>query len=134
MLSGCAQIEWVGEKIGLTRVDRSTFAEPVSRAIAPPAQRRPLGYDIEAPDAFQVTAPAIWDGRPTFGEVWISVPDAVQPERVVIRNERTGTSIRGGMFAGVPGSRTGPIRLSSGAAAALGVEMGDPVTRDDHRA
>jgi len=128
LLGGCTQIEWVTDKIGITRAEATQPQVEVSSAAVQPAPRRPLGHDLETPEAFQITAPAIWDGRPTFGEIWIAVPEAIQPERVVIRNERTGTSIRGGMFAGRPGQSNGPIQLSSGAAAALGIEMDDPVT------
>ena len=120
-------MERFADHIGLTR----TEAEPAaaaSRSVLMPARRPPLGRDVEAPEAFQITAPAVWDGRPSFGQIWIAVPDAIQPERVVIRNETTGATVRGGMFAARPDNPDAPIKLSSAAAAALGIEMGSPIT------
>ena len=42
--------------------------------------------DVEAPDVFQVSDQALWDGRPSLGGVWVASPDAVDPERVILRN------------------------------------------------
>ena len=122
VLSGCSDFRAFSDKIGLTRpvVEQ---AVPVALPAARPTKPR----DIETPDAFQVTAPAVWDGRPSFGEIWVSVPDAPQPERVIIRNEETGETVRGGMLVALASESGTPIRLSSKAAAALGVEMRRPV-------
>ena len=43
--------------------------------------------DVEAPEVFQVTEKALWDGRPSLGGVWVAHPDSDQPERVIIRNK-----------------------------------------------
>ncbi len=79
--------------------------------------------DIEQPEIFQATDMAMWDGRPTLGDIWVSVPDAIQPERVVIRNEATGLEVKGAMFVRntSPSGQDAPIKLSPGAARALGV-------------
>ena len=79
--------------------------------------------DIEQPDVFQATDMAMWDGRPTLGDIWISVPDAIQPERVVIRNAKTGLEVKGAMFVREDSAQSSdaPIKLSPGAARALGV-------------
>jgi len=79
--------------------------------------------DIKQPDVFQATDMAMWDGRPTLGDIWISVPDAIQPERVVIRNEKTGLEVKGAMFVREtsPSAAGAPIKLSPGPARALGV-------------
>lgn len=101
----------------------STVEQP--DAAAPPAARAHQTAkveDVEQPDVFQATDLAMWDGRPTLGDIWISVPGALQPERVMIRNEDTGRTIKGAMFVRdhVPHAAP-PIRLSPGAARALGV-------------
>lgn len=105
----------------------STIEQPISTA--PPAARAStpknitkLAVDIEKPEVFQATDLAMWDGRPTLGDIWVSVPGAMQPERVMIRNETTGLSVKGAMFvrSSVPNPKA-PIRLSPGAARALGV-------------
>lgn len=77
--------------------------------------------DVKQPDVFQATDVAMWDGRPALGDIWVSVPDALQPERVLIRNEETGAEIKGAMFVRDSSSGKAPIRLSPGAAKALGV-------------
>ncbi len=79
--------------------------------------------DVEQPDVFQSTDMAMWDGRPTLGDIWVSVPGATQPERVVIRNEQTGRTVKGAMFVRDTSESnvSAPIKLSPGAARALGV-------------
>ncbi len=83
----------------------------------------PQSKDIVKPEIFQATDMAMWDGRPTIGDIWVSVPDAIQPERVMIRNEQTGLEIKGAMFVrtDAPTNTSAPIQLSPGAARALGV-------------
>ncbi|WP_092695539.1 SPOR domain-containing protein [Tranquillimonas rosea] len=83
--------------------------------------------DVEAPDAFQVTEPALWDGRPSLGGVWVAHPDVTDPERVIIRNETNDQFVIGALFKRereTPGPR---LQLSSDAAEALGVLAGQPV-------
>lgn len=97
---------------------------PEARRIVAEAKARanvPM-IDGTAPEVFEATDMAVWDGKPTFGDVWISVPGALQPERVEIRVEETGKVIRASMLVDdAPASPDAPIRLSSGAARALGV-------------
>ncbi|OUS06979.1 hypothetical protein A9Q96_08335 [Rhodobacterales bacterium 52_120_T64] len=82
--------------------------------------------DVIAPEAFSITDNALWDGRPTFGGVWIAYPDIEQPERVRIRNNATGKDVIGALYKRereFPGPK---IELSADAAAALGVLAGTP--------
>ena len=83
--------------------------------------------DVIAPEAFSITDMALWDGRPTFGGVWIAYPDIEKPERVRIRNDATGKEVIGALYKRereFPGPK---IELSADAAAALGVQAGTPV-------
>ncbi len=83
--------------------------------------------DVTAPEAFSITDKALWDGRPTFGGVWIAYPDIEKPERVRIRNNTTGKEVIGALYKrerDFPGPK---IELSADAAAALGVQAGTPV-------
>jgi cell division septation protein DedD len=83
--------------------------------------------DVIAPEAFSITDKALWDGRPTFGGVWIAYPDIEKPERVRIRNDATGKEVIGALYKrerDFPGPK---IELSADAAAALGVLAGTPV-------
>ena len=82
--------------------------------------------DVEAPEVFNVIDDALWDGRPSFGGVWVAYPGNTQPERVNIRNVANGKSVVGALFkreAANPGPK---IAMSSDAAEALGVLAGTP--------
>lgn len=82
--------------------------------------------DVEAPEVFQVTDEALWDGRPSLGGVWVASPDAVDPERVILRNPANGKFVIGALFkreAFNPGPK---LQISSDAAEALGLLAGQP--------
>lgn len=83
--------------------------------------------DVEAPDQFNVEEKGVWDGRPSFGGVWLAHPNVAQPQRVIIRNIENGKSTVGALFRrerNNPGPR---IQLSSDAAEKLGALAGQPV-------
>ncbi len=82
--------------------------------------------DVEAPDVFNVIDDAIWDGRPSFGGVWVAYPGNTQPERVNIRNVSNGKSVVGALFKREAENPGPPIALSSDAAEALGIIAGTP--------
>ena len=82
--------------------------------------------DVERPDIFTTSEPALWDGRPSLGGIWIAHPDVTDPERAILINESTGQRVAGALFRrerDVPGPR---LQLSSDAAAALHVLAGQP--------
>jgi hypothetical protein len=84
------------------------------------------GEEVEAPEVFQATDMALWDGRPSLGGVWVAAPEAKDPERVIIRNTENGKSVVGALFRRereLPGPR---LQLSSDAAAAIGLLAGQP--------
>ena len=75
-----------GEAISSATLDGAALDE--TSADAPAAKSVKLvDRDVEAPDVFQVTDSALWDGRPSLGGIWVASPDAVDPERVILRNE-----------------------------------------------
>lgn len=83
--------------------------------------------DTEAPEVFQISEAALWDGRPSLGGVWVAHPDVTDPRRVIIRNGSNDTSVVGALFRRErdnPGPR---IQASSDAADALGMLAGAPV-------
>lgn len=105
----------IGPELALPPEARKIIETAKARANVP-------RVDDVAPEVFQATDVAVWDGNPTFGAIWIAVPGALQPERVQIRNEETGRTIRAAMVADdAPEGSAAPIRLSAGAAEALGV-------------
>ncbi len=82
--------------------------------------------DVEAPEVFQVTDQALWDGRPSLGGVWVASPDAVDPERVILRNTENGKFVIGALFRRERDNPGPPLQISSDAAAALGLLAGQP--------
>ena len=84
--------------------------------------------DVEAPDAFQVTEPGLWDGRPSLGGVWVAHPDVSEPERVIIRNQTNGTFVIGALFRRERENPGPALQVSSDAATALEMLAGAPAT------
>lgn len=97
-------------------------------AAAPARSVTLVDRDVEAPEVFQVTDQALWDGRPSLGGVWVASPDATDPERVILRNPANGKFVIGALFkreAFNPGPK---LQISSDAADALGLLAGQPGT------
>lgn len=93
---------------------------------APPESVKIVDRDVEAPEVFQITDMALWDGRPSLGGVWVASPDATDPERVILRNPANGKFVIGALFrreAFNPGPK---LQVSSDAAEALGLLAGSP--------
>jgi hypothetical protein len=82
--------------------------------------------DVEAPEIFQVTDDALWDGRPSLGGVWVASPDAKDPERVILRNAANGKFVIGALFRRERDNPGPKLQISSDAAAALGLLAGQP--------
>jgi hypothetical protein len=82
--------------------------------------------EVEAPEVFQATDSALWDGRPSLGGIWVASPDVVDPERVVILNPATGKSVNGALFRRERENPGPPLQVSSDAAEALGMLAGQP--------
>ncbi len=82
--------------------------------------------EVEAPQVFQYTGPGLWDGRPSFGGVWVSHPRAKNPERVIMVNMTNGKVVVGALFDRADQMPGPQLQLSSDAAAALGVLAGAP--------
>jgi hypothetical protein len=97
-----------------------------SETAAPARSVTLVDRDVEAPEVFQVTDQALWDGRPSLGGVWVASSDAVDPERVILRNPANGKFVIGALFkreAFNPGPK---LQISSDAAEALGLLAGQP--------
>ncbi len=82
--------------------------------------------DVEAPEVFQVTDEALWDGRPSLGGVWVASPDATDPERVIMRNPANGKFVIGALFRREIDNPGPKLQISSDAAEALGLLAGAP--------
>ena len=82
--------------------------------------------EVEAPDVFQTTDSALWDGRPSLGGIWVASPDVTDPMRVVILNPATGKSVNGALFRRERENPGPPLQVSSDTAEALGLLAGQP--------
>lgn len=82
--------------------------------------------DVEAPQIFQTTDLALWDGRPSLGGVWVASPDAKDPERVILRNPANGKFVIGALFRREIDNPGPKLQISSDAASALGLLAGEP--------
>lgn len=96
---------------------------PASQALATaPAAIDPLL--VRAPEVFQVSALATWNGNRTARGVWVAHPDVRSPMQVRIVNPQTQQEIDGIVYR-QRGSDAGDVlTVSSDAAAALGMKPG----------
>lgn len=120
-----------GAVLALTACEPGTggLAGKPSGADAPAkAQKstRLVDRDVEAPEVFQVTDQALWDGRPSLGGVWVASPDTKDPERVIMRNPANGKFVIGALFRRERDNPGPTLQISSDAAAALGILAGAP--------
>lgn len=103
-------------------------ASATTATVASATTAKLIDHDVEAPDVFQTTDKALWDGRPSLGGVWVATADAKDPERVILRNPSNGKFVIGALFrreADNPGPK---LQISSDAADALGILAGAPIT------
>jgi hypothetical protein len=101
--------------------------DTASAPVAGTAQETTLvERDVEAPQVFEATDSGLWDGRPSLGGVWVASPDAVDPERVIIRNPANGKFVIGALFRRERLNPGPALQISSDAAAALGILAGAP--------
>jgi peptidoglycan lytic transglycosylase len=119
-LSGCENVELPNFSFG---AKKDTTAEATPKV---GGSTRLVERDVEAPDVFQTTDNALWDGRPSLGGVWVAYPGDIQPERVIIRNEENKKFVIGALFKRERDNPGPKIQLSSDAAAALGILAGKP--------
>lgn len=84
--------------------------------------------DVENPKLFDMTAKALWDGRPSLGGVWVAHASVQDPRRVIIRNPGNGKTVVGALFRREIDNPGPPLQLSSDAADALGMLAGQPAT------
>ena len=104
---------------------------PAAGAAAAPAGKpatsvKLVDRDVEAPEIFQTTDQALWDGRPSLGGVWVASPDAKDPERVILRNPANGKFVIGALFRRERENPGPKLQISSDAASALGILAGAP--------
>jgi rare lipoprotein A len=123
-LAGCQPGQ--GPLAGLGKSPDAGEASLTDATATAPTSTNPGDLDAEAPGVFQVTADALWDGRPSLGGVWVASPDATDPERVILRNPDNGKFVIGALFRRERDNPGPELQISSDAAAALGLLAGQP--------
>ncbi|NPD13676.1 SPOR domain-containing protein [Xinfangfangia sp. D13-10-4-6] len=132
MLAGVAALALAGCEPGTGPFASSPSGAAASDAAAGKAaaqtrrSTRIVDRDVEAPQVFQVTEDALWDGRPSLGGVWVASPDATDPERVIMRNQANGKFVIGALFRRERDNPGPKLQISSDAAEALGLLAGAP--------
>lgn len=106
--------------------DGAAPADAAAPVVAGKKSVKLVDRDVEAPEVFSVTDMALWDGRPSLGGVWVASPDAVDPERVILRNPANGKFVIGALFRRERDNPGPTLQISSDAAAALGLLAGQP--------
>ena len=117
--------------LALSACDPSSFSFPgagdgTDTAAASPVNVPTIEQDVEAPEVFQATDQALWDGRPSLGGIWVTAPGVRDPERVIIRNASNGRSVIGALYKRERNNPGPSLQLSSEAAAELGILAGQP--------
>lgn len=126
-LFACDEKQTLFQKKPTTSNSAKSPKDAIKPTTAPKGATKFTEKDVEAPQVFQKTAKALWDGRPSLGGVWVAHPDNKKPERVIIRNKANGKSVIGALFnreRSLPGPA---FQLSSDAATALGVPAGSTI-------
>lgn len=119
-LSGCEAMRKATSKTDTTGA--------ASDAVAATKQAGGETRDVEAPEVFQTTDKALWDGRPSLGGIWVASPDVKDPERVMMKNAANGKTVVGALFRRERDNPGPKLQLSSDAAEALGLLAGQPAT------
>lgn len=117
-----------GGAISSAPLDGEAISTEGAETAGAPASRSVMivDRDVEAPEVFSVTDEALWDGRPSLGGVWVASAEAVDPERVILRNPANGKFVIGALFRRERDNPGPPLQISSDAAEALGLLAGQP--------
>lgn len=78
-----------------------------------------------APDIFEATGRALWDGKRTLQGIWVAHPLAKSARRVRIFNEETGAAVDGALFKRDATLNETSVLISSDAAQMLGMTPGE---------
>lgn len=78
-----------------------------------------------APEIFEASGRATWDGKRTLQGVWVAHPLAASARRVRIYNENTGTAVDGALFKRDAALEGASVLISSEAAELLGLVVGE---------
>ncbi len=112
--------------LGVSGTATDSTTSPATAGATPGQSRSGGAREVEAPEVFQTSDSALWDGRPSLGGIWVASPNAVDPERVVMFNPASGKSVTGALFRRERDNPGPTLQVSSDAADALGMLAGQP--------
>ncbi|MEL7470806.1 MAG: SPOR domain-containing protein [Pseudomonadota bacterium] len=98
----------------LAQADTTTSPQAISPFLRP------------APEIFEATGLAIWDGKRTLQGVWVAHPLASSARRVRIFNQNNGQAVDGALFKRDASGGGASVLISSEAAQLLGMDVGTP--------
>lgn len=126
-LGACAELELGADAV--KRINDSLPVQTPSQAAVQQVAARPTTspYLAPAPEIFDATGLAMWDGQRTLQGIWVAHPAAETARRVRIVNPETGLAVDGALFRRDDSLSGPPVLISSEAAAALGMRPGYPV-------
>lgn len=100
----------------------------LAQATGEQAEDLPISpYLKPAPQLFEATGEAVWDGKRTLQGVWVAHPLAESARRVRIFNEENGRAVDGALFKrDTTADDVSSVLISSEAAQLLGMGVGTP--------
>ena len=132
-LAACAEIE-VGAEVA-KRVSRSVeqssglsaaTGTQLAQANTDSSPQAISPFLRPAPEIFEATGLAIWDGKRTLQGVWVAHPLASSARRVRIFNQDNGQAVDGALFKRDASGGGASVLISSEAAQLLGMDVGTP--------
>ena len=137
--TACAEIEVGAEaakrisrttsETGSASAKNASESDDIELAQATDGQEEdlPISPFLEpAPQLFEATGLAVWDGKRTLQGVWVAHPLAESARRVRIFNEENGKAVDGALFKRDSTAEDSPVLISSEAAQLLSMGIGTP--------
>ncbi|MEM0991071.1 MAG: SPOR domain-containing protein [Pseudomonadota bacterium] len=122
LLAGCAEDE---TQVGLAKAANEPDKPIVLAQAQPEAQTSAISpYLAPAPDVFEATGRARWDGKRTLQGIWVAHPQAETARRVRIFNTDNGRAADGALFKRDANDGQDSVLISSEAAMVLGISPG----------
>lgn len=126
-LVACAELELGAEAAkGLARTAEPAAPQIAQANLKPRPQDAVSRYLKPAPQIFEATGLAVWDGKRTLQGVWVAHPLASSARRVRIFNTTNGRAVDGALFKRDSALSGASVLISSEAAELLGMSADDP--------
>lgn len=118
-IAGCAEIQGGVTAEASPRGSEARLAQAATSTSVSPFLR-------PAPELFEATGLAVWDGKRTLQGIWVAHPLAKSARRVRIFNSDNGQAVDGALFKRDQALGGASVLISSEAAQLLGMQAGSP--------